>query len=262
MIFFLFSLIILYVYYRNRKAGYLMAGITFAITFASSFYTSYHYGLSNSFLKYDSKFFKYYYAPYNRFPSYCIGLICGFIYYQWKQEGKLKNIVASLEKNTFLRTLISFLGFAGMITIVWQMYWFNKDIEKVTKIQDMLQFGLSRPLFVIGLFMFCIPTLLGKGIILKYIFDNAFWEISSNFTYATYLLHLIVLKVYMMTITAGYSFSLARSFFIFYAVALVVYILGYVFTVIFESPIVLLEVRFILPPNKPKKVMDLSLIHI
>jgi len=79
-----------------------------------------------------------------------------------------------LQNSRPVRTLVSLAGLFGMLVIIWQMYWFDKEIEKVTKTQNMLQFGLSRPFFAVGLFMFCLPTLIRKGSVLRFIFDNAF----------------------------------------------------------------------------------------
>ena len=110
MQFFLLSLIVIFIFYKSRKFGYLIILIVFAGMLTASFLVSYHFWLSNSFLRYDQKFFKYYCATYIRYPAYLVGLVSGLMYFHWRKEGAFQKQIIYLQNNKTIRTMISIVG--------------------------------------------------------------------------------------------------------------------------------------------------------
>jgi peptidoglycan/LPS O-acetylase OafA/YrhL len=249
MQFFIASLIIIYAFSRNRKMGYLILALVFTGCCVGSIFVAYHFNLSNSFVKYNSKYYKYYYSPYVRAPAYLIGLLSGMLYYQWKEKEAFQNLIERITSNRLIRNLISFLGLGCVYFTVQLLYWIDNN-DKASALACTFQFSLSRPLFSLGLVLFMFPTIIGKGSFLRAVFDNYFWRMSAKLTYAAYLLHLVVMKFSLYSLTYGINYSLVGALESFWGYALVVFLLSIIMTAVFEEPIVMLEMAYIFPVQK------------
>ncbi len=136
-----------------------------------------------------------------------------------------------------------------MYFTVQLLYWIDNN-DKASKLACTLQFSLSRPLFSLGLVLFMFPTIVGKGSFLRAVFDHYFWRVSAKLTYAAYLLHLVVMKFSLYSLTYGINYSLVGALESFWGYAIVVFLLSIIMTAVFEEPIVMLEMAYIFPVQK------------
>ena len=145
----------------------------------------------------------------------------------------------SIKNSAALRYSLYVIGFALMLLVVWihpQFYMYEPLPVPVGAIYTIL----GRPAFVVGLMLIIYPALLGKcrGSVLL---SNEFWACLARSTYCAYMLHLIILQYYIATLEEGIFFTVHKIILNALDVVVITYILSFVITLLYESPVVQLS---------------------
>lgn len=75
-----------------------------------------------------------------------------------------------------------------MFIIIHLMYWMNKYPDDVSKTADVIYLVGYRDIFIIGLILFALPTMAGKGSLWRILLGNYPFFVLGKLTYGVYML--------------------------------------------------------------------------
>ncbi|OMJ93323.1 hypothetical protein SteCoe_3675 [Stentor coeruleus] len=218
MQFFLIGPFLVYLYFKTQKKIrvwifflliWILEGIlTFAITF--------HYNLkvnnmdSNNWRDGINIWFQLYYIkPYIRFPVYLQGIAAALMFYY---NEKLKTnthreiddpLLEIATKSLNFKKWISNLSFAmGIFLMVFfiviqqQVYGNYNDPEAWSRGTNAFVFSIYRVGFILGLYMFIFPILIGKMPFFDKIMSHKIFEPLAKISYCGFLIHFGILVAY------------------------------------------------------------------
>ncbi|OMJ79325.1 hypothetical protein SteCoe_20666 [Stentor coeruleus] len=218
MQFFLIGPFLIYIYFKTQKKYrvwvfffliWLLEGIlTFVYTF--------HYNLKvNSIDSTNWKdgvyiwFQMYYIKPYFRFPVYLQGITAGLIFYYNEKlkdnmhreidDTLLEFVTKSLNFKKWISEGCFFVGvFLMMFFILIQKQVYDKldDPEVWSRGTNAFVLTIYRVGFILGLFMFILPILIGKMPFLDKVMSHNAFEPLAKISYCGFLIHFSILVAY------------------------------------------------------------------
>jgi hypothetical protein len=193
-----------------------------------------------------------YYKPWCRISTYLIGALFGWLYLSFKNEkydtGFTKSVNIAWASNRLLRYILYVIGFGIVYFMVYSYAYFYIHPE-IAEIWSVLYYTFSRSLFTIGLMMIIYPITIGRAKPLLAFLGHSLFNAMAKMTYAVYQLHLMVFPSYFLSTIQGMEYSVLFLFTRAIDGFIVSYFVGFIFTLIFESPIVQLEKLFLTPPR-------------
>ena len=265
VIFFIVLVIVFYIYRYRRLYGFLaiigliVASMITSLVEGILLDFKYKYGLS---LTTDAIIFIH---PINALQGYFMGVLLALIWFSYRNQGEDQhrmwrvNIMFNrITNNKLIRLSIVLLGiFIILLALFLPFPIYNmkesSTSEKTAKIViSSIYVAIERSLISIGLWLFLLPSLVGKSGVLFVLLGNRLFVPLARLTTSALLIHGVILMWYFFGKYQTLSIDLKVLNCSWIALVLLSYVFSVVFTLIFESPYVTME-NILLCPNKKKK---------
>ncbi len=194
------GIFLIYSYARSETLFYILWTIIFsAFTVVEGLMIS-KYDVGVTIVDYsDPDYFKYFYFRlYTRAAPFFIGLLFGVIYSQYKhddknnQDTKTRRFFNAIKESTGLSAVFYIIGLGLILTLTFGVYWMYGNTYS---------FGfrfmyniLVKKLWVLGLYMFALPLMLGNFYIFGGWLGASFFVPLSKLTFSVYIVHPLVVK--------------------------------------------------------------------
>ncbi|CAI2387218.1 unnamed protein product [Moneuplotes crassus] len=274
--FFLISPLIIFIYLKNKAAGYSVTGALVLGTIITNMVITNHYKLG-IFLAIDNpaNFFDLiYFKPWNRFSTYGVGALFGFMYFEYKKDTKAKEkseieelrpsigtkIIIAPKHSSFI-TYLYFLSGLLLVTffVFIQTTWFRSQLNTNpwSNISCMLFNGFSRPLFSAGVFLIILPTFQNRLPWISSFLGSDFMVILGRTTFGVYLVHYTWIIAWFADARQGMWLTNLTSWMTILGIVPVAFLFAIPFSMFGEVPFMNLEKHFLIPkpPKKTEKLM-------
>lgn len=202
------------------------------------------YGLKN--LMSPNKFQLAYVPTHVRFSSWMVGVIAGYIFLKYQNHSiRIPRIF-----NLFAWTL----SLVMMITVLFINYPLVQVDSTVTPVVYGLYDALSRVCWSIALCYIIFACIHNSGGPINWFLSHPLWQPISRLCYATYLVHFPVIVVLMVTTKTSLYFSELSAFHVFIGNYVLSLWVAFIATLLFESPIVILEKILFNAKKKPESI--------
>jgi len=236
---------LLLLYYSKRKFIFytLLAVINIGFLVAESILI-YQFNLNsiNSLsLGQNEDYYKYYYMKiYTRGVPFFVGYIFGIIYAEYKvaikedRETGLRKFCDKMKDSSVLSFLCWFIGVALILFLNFVTHW-NYG-EQWSFFVCFLYNLLSRKLFIVGLFLFAWPIMLGNLYMLGGWLGADVFVPLAKLSFCLYLLHPLLIKYVFLNFRSVYFFQ--GFYFLLYGFSFITltYIVSILFSAVFEMP--------------------------
>ena len=263
MQFFILTIPLILIYFKNKRWCYALMGVLAAISIAAQTYLCIEHKLHKSYVKAMSAdmLTLFFIKPYCRINTYMIGMLLYFAYDDSKKEvGKeslpwkpLQHWVCDFP---VVRYLFYLLGTSIMLFVVYSTYLVDKYADSYTDLMGALDVIISRPLFVIGFAMVIYPVLVGKGKFILSILAFPMFGPLAKLTFGVYILHL---QFYFHNFQFEYHYFYYSDEFYIYrilGITLAGFALSFIVSMIIEVPCMHIQKILLVPqralPAKPK----------
>jgi hypothetical protein len=183
--------------------------------------------------------------PYSRIPPYIIGILTAYFYILSKTEYTLSNLLLKkLNEAVTLRMLCYLLGLGMVLFMLYAQYYQGNYFTLHGRWLDMVNLVFSRSVFVLGIFIFCLPALAGKGRLLCMLSANKTMTVLSRLTYGVYLTHEGLMEFYLFSMHTGIYASYSELSLLFLSNVVMGYIAGSFCFFVVEGPVFALEDLF------------------
>jgi len=256
---FLISVPFMYILLKKPKIGIYLLLALLAISCTVTMIIANHFDICSSLLKFTDDHSKFYgEAPYARIPPYLVGILAAYFYVLSKTEGTLPNrLLKKLYNAVILRSLCYLMGVGVAISMIYLQYHQINYYKKDRRWIDILNLAFSKSLFVLGMFIFCLPGFAGKGRLLQLISASRPMAVLSRLTYGVYLTHQGFIEFYVYTMHTSMFVSYSELSLVFLFIVTMGYIAAIFCFFVIESPIFSLE-DFFLRGRRRKRVEALS----
>jgi hypothetical protein len=254
--FFVVTLMVLPLYYRNKLLGWMCVTLLTAASFGVTIYLVYHYHLS---VKYnDSHYLRYsYYAyskPWCRIPAYFVGVVTHWVLDAIENRGFTRSTAPRSSKASAVSVglwllAVSVMVFLAMIPATDHGKMSNDWSDTVS----MLYITFSRPLWSLCLAVITLLCYFDYCSCWNAVMSHRLWNIPMRLTYGAYIAHPMVIKLAAGRAVQYYEWSVMNLFYRIVGNVVCAYVLSALFWVMIEQPIGTLADA--LKPQK-KKAMD------
>ena len=253
MQFFLITPWIVWIYLKSKR---LAMKLVFGIIVISVIIQSFIISLYNiNIFVVETTFIYYYNRPWCRINTYLIGILLFWLYLSYKKRefrfGPLQIINKQFEV-PYMRYIYLISGFCLCLLILYiTSYWFINP-DKITILHNVIFGILHRPLFVIGIILIIYPVLMGYYKPLLDILGNGVFNAMARITYGAYMFHLIIMSFLTAAEDQAFFFSLEFIIFLGIDIFVLAYLFSFIAAVLFETPMILVEKKFLLEKMRGK----------
>lgn len=249
--------ILLVIYYKSRKLGWILALSLFFGSVILWFVNSYIGGWSPDLpwvLKNQDVFFDFYSKPYYRYGPYGVGVIAGLLLSEHKDESLPDNAIAK-KLHRFLRSRARrYLNYlAGIAIVLWAIFVNypvnNGDVENWGQFKRSLYLSTHRSIWALGWMMIFMPAMMGWGTLLRAILGADFWSPLARLTFGAYFIHPQLMLWYYWNVDQAWFIGNINSFLNCAAFSALSYFFSACFSLLAESPSMNLE-KFWMPPKR------------
>ena len=125
-----------------------------------------------------------------------------------------------------------------MIFVIFSQNYFDHANGNIPQYLSTLYLLFGKILFVIGMMLFIHPSILGYGRVIIKIFGHPVFNVIAKITYGTYMLHIQIIT-YSLSIEKNASYNeFYHILMLCIQIYFYVYIISFICTAIFESPVV------------------------
>ncbi|KAJ5070124.1 o-acyltransferase [Anaeramoeba ignava] len=239
--FYLLSPAIIFLFYRNRKFGYFSVFSLMILSFIITASVVSGYNISQSVAAPNSSDYwnKVYVKPWCRITPFLLGMILGFVLYE-RPENSSRKVRKKLRISLFL-----FAGFLMTITTfgTYSLY-HSDDLNGWNKSENIWFITFSRFAFSLGLLILLYLFLAGYGGSILVFLSSDFWVPFSRATYATYLIHPIIMRTIEADFKASFYWSDSIIAVYFCGFSVLGFAAGFLLSLCFESPLMNFEKIF------------------
>ncbi|CDW85999.1 UNKNOWN [Stylonychia lemnae] len=257
--FYLLVPLFVHLYYNKRRIFYYVVGGIFFVSKIIQLSVILANDLSVSYFTYNDEYWTVYYVkPYSRIPVYLIGVILGCNYFSYKYEspdsfGIIPRFYKTLLDSKIKSTLFSIAGFVICLIIVMLMQLINNSPNNGSLAGNLFYLLLSRPLFIIGVFLQLMPMILGQPSFRtpRKFLSHKFWLPYSKLTYGAFLTHGMFMQFREYNTERGHWVSGYDTFLYYFAFVAFSYLFALLLAIVIEFPIASMYKEFIyqLPPT-------------
>ncbi|EFA86774.1 hypothetical protein PPL_00579 [Heterostelium album PN500] len=230
--------------FRFRKAfGYLIVAVLLAICFTTNIWLTMKFNIPTFFqfaVPTTTFTTDIYQKPWTRIGPYAVGIAVAFLYTHETTKKVYDKLWFRLTAYslafgiTFFFTYIPYTSFQGS---GW------------TKVDNALYNGFAHTMFTVGLALFMVATFYGHGGLMSAFLRLKIFNYLSKLTYATYLVHPIVLYTYYYSRTTFLHYSPIEFSWLFAGNILFAFSIAFIIHLTIEKPFIQIE-RLIFPPKK------------
>ena len=206
--------------------------------------------------------FKIYTKPYSRVGSYLPGLLCGFIFSQYKStkfiDGTAKMIVGIITLNKKIAYSVFFFGYILINVVMWVPYPCFQDTDNdymyYSYAGNVTFIGFENVLTGLGFTCLLLPVLFGMIPFVYTILSWKGWLPIAKASFSIYLTHFLVMVGFMSAEQYGFTMSQVNFFTDFVFGATMSISLGMLVYITIEAPFGrILKIAFMPKPKVPKE---------
>jgi len=234
MQFFLLSPIILYTYKIHKIAGHIMASVFWLISIGSNIgiTASGKYGITFG-NQGEGFMFDIYTKPYTRIGPYVIGMVAGYLLYQYRKENRRPSWVTAV-----LWWIISAVCALSVNYGLSDYYKYGKTPSKAA---DVLYISFSRSAWGITIAWLVLACATGRAGPINTLLSWTPFGPVSRINYSAYLYHLLVGKIIILNTRSFVAFNDYLMATLYCGILLLSYGVGFLTALWFESPFIGLE---------------------
>lgn len=263
MFFFMTLPIQVFLYLKKRTMGYAAALFLLVANLAIVLGVSAGYGIGASIFTNADYASKIYFVPWTRFGAYQVGVLIGFMYYEYvkgnKSEGDKRNIGYKFYKSIEISTPIRWICYVtGIVICLICVYIMTPETRRILR-SPYFSLGfayiwnpINRPLFVFALSLILAGPLTGKGSFLQTFLGSRFWAPWAKISFYCYMIHLLVFTFFYGQERQAFYINNKAIFWVFFGVMVITFILATAMSMFIEAPLLQLE-RLVLFPPRAKK---------
>ena len=260
---FVYSVFLLAIYGSNKMAGYLSIVWSMLASFAYTMVITYTYQLHNNNQAADISHTNLmtdtlYIVPWSRAPPYLLGLLLGILYVNFLFEEKKKGEHMFIRlKEKFNRSRVSRIGFelVGVMLVFFVMFIqrTNQFLPGWPQLVHSLYLTYAKTLFVMGLGIAMLPSLLSVGSMINFSMDTKMFNFVAKVSYCTYLVHFMFLQMWTGGMIIDYYYSLLTEYELVVAHSFMSILGGFILCVMVEIPFAKLQ-KMLMTSLMKKKV--------
>lgn len=263
--FFLITPLLLLLSYRYKKFGWLAIVFVILSSYIVTLTLAIHYDYAVDMVTLAPNYLDFwnniYCKPYCRVAVYLIGVLLGNLYLQQNEKTakdsdfaiKLRN---SVNNKKWLRYLLYFLAFWFIALPIFLPYHANHNPGQWSTAGNALYITFSRSVFILGVCFFVYPCLLGHATPIYKFLSGNFWTPLARLTFATYLVHPLVIQMGYFGTKQGLYLESWRVFYIYCGHVVISFLLALVISISIESPLLNIEKNFIFKRDSLKKNIE------
>ncbi|XP_065155200.1 nose resistant to fluoxetine protein 6-like [Atheta coriaria] len=175
----------------------------------------------------------YYHATYSRAAPWLIGIIVGYVIYQVKIVRKDQKFKIGV----YLNMALWIASLAVMATCVFV----DKSQDEYDRLDNSSYIAFVRPAWAIALSWVIFACVTGYGGPVNAFLSARVFQVLARLTYSMYLTHYSVLYVLYLSIKQPMPFTHARVIYEYWSIFALVFAISVVWTLAFESPIIIIE---------------------
>ncbi|XP_065155196.1 nose resistant to fluoxetine protein 6-like [Atheta coriaria] len=174
----------------------------------------------------------YYTATYTRAAPWLIGIIVGYFIYKIKvvQKGEFK-----------MSRLLNLCLWAGSLAVLATCVFVDKLQDEYDRLDMSSYIAFLRPAWSIALSWLIFACVNGYGGPINAFLSSRVFQVLARLTYSMYLIHFTVLMALVMSIKQPLLFSNAQIMYEFWSIFALVFAISVVWTLAFESPVIIIE---------------------
>jgi len=266
MIFFITLPVQVFIYYKSRIGSYVTAYVLLIINMGIVVIITIQKDIGVTILTSPDAGKHLYYKPWARFGSYQVGIIFGYLYYEYTKgnvdEGDKSKLgykfFKSVQASRPLRWSFYVIGCAIMTAMVFIVTPDNRMFLKgryYGTFFSTLYNPLCRPLYVFGLGLFLMGPIVGKNYFLQIFLGSRFWAPWAKISFYSYLVHLFVFTWFFGQMRQSIYLDHKSILWSYFGVIVLSIFVATFLSVLFEAPWMQLEKLVLFPPRK-KRVKD------
>jgi peptidoglycan/LPS O-acetylase OafA/YrhL len=152
------------------------------------------------------------------------------------EEKALLGKISKACKDKRVRIVIEWLGI-GLMSFVAFIPRGLQTGEQWPQIYHSLYWGLSKPVFILGMGMTILPTILGhRHSFFNFILTPKLFHFIARISFCTYLVHLMVLYYFILSRNYNIYYNIVDNFITYLGLLIVSLIYGFISTVLVELP--------------------------
>lgn len=253
---FLFGLLLLFLYRRSRMATLLLslaciiASTTFNITFTYNHQIRIFTDLS-AFVNFGDFMLDLYMKPWGRCTPYLMGLILGIFYMEHRIAKKNKDslhgnlIIGKMERwfsERKARLAVEWIGIGLMSFVAFIPRCQQTGDCRWSQTMHSLYWGLSKPIFLLGMTMTILPSMLGHfHSFFNLILTPKIFTFIARTSFCTYLVHLMVLDYFILSRNYNLYYNITDVFITYLGLLVQSLIFGFLTTMFIELPFAKLQ---------------------
>lgn len=265
--FFLMTPPIVYLYCKKRHFGFITCALLIIICMLiNGIYTAmYDFSISIMGVFKENPMDLLYSKPYARMGAYFVGGIVGLSYFEYSTKEKYREFENTLStgiflklKNSRLLSLFSLLfGFGLTSLFVFPQGQYLKDCGLVSpncwsKFPAVIYNATSRPMFVTGIALAIMPTLVGRLRAVNGFLSNEIFSVLARLNYMVYLIHCLVMFWILADLRQGNYVNFVNQWYFSIGIMIFSFLFSIPTTMMFEVPFMNIE-KYILFPAPQKK---------
>jgi peptidoglycan/LPS O-acetylase OafA/YrhL len=244
---YIFIPILMLFYCLNKKVFYSFLVLLSLISLVTplSLCLYYHFNISYAKTVYNKLYDSgttLYVRPYCRGLAYCLGVMFFVLYDEGNKELGKRGVSGAIKDAVYNRRMIRYgvysAGVLVMGVIGYSFYFIDAYPNEWNDVFGAFHATLVRPLFIIALGIVLYPVLIGRGKSLLSILGYYIFNPLAKLTYGVYIIHLTIFFTYCMNTPQAEYYSISERLTTGFMILVISYLLSFVFTLMFESPIV------------------------
>ena len=244
---FIYSIFMLLIYNYKKIVGYFAIVwsmlASFAFVMVSTYINKYH-NLNNvddasTNSDYTNTLYIY---PWSRAPPYLYGILFGIFYANFLLEEKNKEsedflvrLKKKFEENKFLRIGVELIG-VFIIFFIMIIQRTNQNEHRWPQFVHSLYLTYTKTLFVMGLSIAILPSILGVKSFINFIMDTKIFNFIAKVSFCTYLVHVMVIYQWIGKISVDTYYSFLTEYDLCVAHSVLSILSGFVLCLFVEIP--------------------------
>ncbi|KAF2898405.1 hypothetical protein ILUMI_07770 [Ignelater luminosus] len=177
----------------------------------------------------------YYIVPHTRAAPWLMGIILGYIIFDIKQKRSKISI------NTFINILLWLVSLAILLACVFTGQNTLEDTYVYDKFTNAVYIALLRPGWALGVSWVMFACITGHGGPINWFLSLPVFQVLSKLTYSMYLIHYTLLYILSAQTRISIYFSNLQMMYVFWGDFAFTLGAAVIFTLAFESPIIMIE---------------------
>jgi len=255
MQFFIISPPLIYLLKKYPKFGIYLILLIICGCYISTILVVISHEIYASYSRFHDDYNRYYYdKPWARIAPYLIGILLAYSYLQSKtnQDSFHSKLASHIKNSVVFRLVLYIVGLAGCFWTVQGLYWLNKYPNDYPRYVDTIYLVFRHSVFIVFLYILCMPAICGKGRILHMLFSNKLMEILAKLTYGVYMTHEGIMDFYIYSLKISVYSSYEVQFLWFLSVAVIGHLSSLFLHIFIESPVFGIEDAFLRKRRQPK----------